>query len=103
MDWQDKIDKGLNQGIDVTKKLIDKARERARKLGDQSLLAFEIKELEKEGNHLTTKLGETVYELFSEGGRTSVSARTAEIKPLLKRLGEVKELLAQKRSLLDTK
>ncbi len=102
MDWQEKFDKGLNQSIDVSKKLIDKARDKAKKLGDQSLLAFEIKELEKENNKLVKELGENVYTLFADGGRTSISTRTSEIKPLIKRLEEVRESLRQKRSLLDT-
>ena len=102
MDWQKKIDKGLNQSIDVSKKLFDKARDKAKKLGDQSLLAFEIKELEKENNQLIKELGESVYMLFGDSGRTSISARTAEIKPILKRLEEVRKALAEKRAQLDT-
>ena len=102
MDWQEKFDKGLNQSIDVSKKLIDKARDKAKKLGDQSLLAFEIKELEKENNKLIKELGENVYTLFADDGRTSISTRTAEIKPYINRLEEVRESLRQKKSLLDT-
>lgn len=102
MDWQKKIDKGLNQGIDVSKKLIDGAKKKAKKIGDQSLLAFEIKELEKEHTKLVAELGESVYSLFIIDGRSSVSARTPEIKPLLIRLEKVKELLVEKKSFIDT-
>ncbi len=102
MDWQKKFDKGLNQSIDVSKKLIDKARDKAKKLGDQSLLAFEIKELEKEENKLIKELGESVYTLFADGGRTSISTRTAEIKPIINRLKEVRGSLIQKKAQLDT-
>ncbi len=102
MDWQKKIDKGLNQGIDVSRKIIDTAKKKAKKIGDQSLLAFEIKELEKEHVKLVSELGESVYSLFIMDGRSSVSARTPEIKPLLIRLEKVKDQLVEKKSFLDT-
>ncbi len=103
MDWQKKIDKGINEGLDVSKKLIDKAKDKAKKLGDQSLLAFEIKELEREDAQLVKELGNIVYTLFIDGERSSVSTRTAEIKPLLKRMKDVRESLAEKRALLGTR
>ncbi len=101
MDWQKKIDKGLNQGIDVSKEILKKAKKKAKKIGDQSLLAFEIKELEKEHRKLVSDLGESIYSLFMENGRSSVSARTPEIKPMLLRLEKVKESLIEKKSYLD--
>ncbi len=102
MDWHKKIDEGINQGLDVSKKVLDKAKKKAKKLGDQSLLAFEIKELEKENTRLIKELGNAVYTLFVDSERSSITSRTAEIKPLLKKLQEVKDSLIEKKSFLDT-
>ena len=101
MDWQKKIDKGINQSIDVSKKILEGAKKKAKKIGDQSVLAFEIKELEKEHAKLLSDMGEAVYALFIDSGRSSVTARTPEIKPLLSRLQQVKEKLAEKKSYLE--
>jgi len=98
MDWHKKIDEGLSQGLNSSKKLIDKARGKAKKLGDKSLLAFEINELEKEHQQLIKKLGEIVSSLFLHDGRTSVSTRTVEIKPVLERLKEIEAALDSRRS-----
>ncbi len=98
MDWHKKIDEGLNQSLNASKKLIDKAREKAKKLGDKSLLAFEINEMEKEHEQLIKNLGEIVSSLFLDDGRTSVSTRTVEIKPVLERLKEIEAALDSRRS-----
>lgn len=103
MDWHKKIDEGLNQSLNASRKLIDKARGEAKKLGDKSLLAFEINELEKEHQQLVKKLGEIVRSLFLDDGRNSVSTRTAEIKPVLERLKEIEAALDSRRLHLDTK
>ncbi len=98
MNWQEKLDKGLNQGINVSKKIIDKAKVKAREISDQSLLAFEIKELEKEEEKLLKDLGAVVFRLLAEGERSSVSMRTGELKPIFERLKEIENLLSEKRS-----
>jgi hypothetical protein len=97
MDWKEKLEKGLHQGIDSSKRLFDTAKKQAQKLGEQGVLSLEIKQLESKNNDLIRKLGERVYELLSVEGQSTVSARSTGVKEIVSELKDVRELLEKKR------
>jgi len=102
MDWREKLEKSLAQGIDQSKSLLGKASDRARELGEQGVLSLEVRQLEGKIKENYRKLGEQVYQVLKEGQQSTVSARTSGVKDLLDELEAAKELLEEKRAALHT-
>ena len=100
MDWKKKVSKGLNQGIDQSKLLLEKAKKQALEIGDRTLLDTEIKAMNKKESDLYGSLGEEVYALLVNRGRSSVSMRTPEIKDMFSELEKLISELAAKKMLL---
>ena len=102
MDWKMKVRRGVNQVIDQSKQLLGKAKKQALGIGEQTLLAAEIKELRQIKERLYGTLGKEIYVLLLEKGRSSVSVRTPEIKDQFPELEKViselsaKEMLSKK-------
>ena len=101
MDWKKKFGRGLNQGIDQSKLLLEKAKKQALDLGERTLLDTEIKELSKKENELYLTLGKEIYALLVNRGRSSVSVRTPEIKELFPELDKLIADLAVKRMVVE--
>lgn len=102
MDWREKLEKGLSQGIDQSKSLLGKAGNRARELGEQGVLSLEVRQLETKLKENYHKLGERVYHVLKDEQQSTVSARTSGVKDLLEEIEAAKELLEEKRAALHT-
>ena len=100
MNWKKKVGRGLNQGIDQSKLLLDKARRQAKNIGEQTVLNAEIKELQQKEDILYRTLGLEIFTLLLSKGRSSVSVRTPEIKELFPELEKVISELAAKQMLV---
>ena len=101
MDWKKKVSRSLNQGIDQSKILLDKAKKQALDLGERTLLDTEIKELTRKEDELYKSLGTEIYGLLVNRGRSSVSVRTPEIKDIFPELEMLISDLAVKKMLLE--
>jgi hypothetical protein len=97
MDWKEKFEKGVNQGLDTSKKILYKAKDRAKELGDQGVLAFEIRQLEAKHTDLLTKLGSKVHELLIDEQRSTVTKKSGGVKEILEEIDQARELLEEKR------
>lgn len=94
MDIKKKLQETLNQSVSVSKKYLDIAKEKAKDFGDLSVKKLEFYQLEERFKKLKNELGETVYEMLSDGERQSVSLKTAEIKTIMEKLDEThKEIM----------
>ncbi len=101
MNWKRKVSKGLNQGLDQSKVLLEKAKKQALSIGEQTLLNTEIKELQKAEDSLYRKLGEEIYMLLNEKGRSTVSLRTPEIKEIFPELENIISELKSKETMVE--
>ena len=97
MDWKEKIEKGLSQGLDSSKKLFEGAKNQAKKMGEQGVLTLEVRQLESKRTDLLLKLGGRVYELLNEQGQSTVTNRSTGVKELLQEMEEVTRLLEEKK------
>lgn len=97
MDWKEKFEKGIHQGLDSSKKLFEGAKDQAKKMGEQGVLALELRQLESKRTDLLIKLGTKVYELLSEQGQSTVTSRSTGVKESLQELEEVSQLLEEKK------
>ncbi|HDQ15197.1 MAG TPA: hypothetical protein ENN41_10330 [Sediminispirochaeta sp.] len=98
MDWKQKFEQGLSQGLDTSKKVFGEAKKQAQRIGEQSVLAIDIKQLETKQSDTLMQLAEKVYGLLVEEGQTTISARTPGIKDLLEELQQTRALLSEKRA-----
>ncbi|WP_051086152.1 hypothetical protein [Sediminispirochaeta bajacaliforniensis] len=100
-DWKKRVEKGLKSGVDSSRRLFDRAKERARDIGDYSVLSLEIRQLQARHDDLVSSLGSSVFHLLVEEGRGSVSSRTTELRDILAELEDVSTRLAEKREALQ--
>jgi len=97
MDWKEKLEKGFSQSLDTSKKILDGAKEQAKKIGEQGVLSLEVKQLESKRTDLLLDLGGRVYDLLHDQGQSSVTSRSVGVKETMEELNEVILLLGEKR------
>ncbi len=102
MDWREKLEMGLSQGINQSKSFIGKAGDRARELGEHGVLSLEVRQLETKLKEDMNNLGSRVYEVLKEEQQATVSARTNGVKELIEEIESTKSLLEEKRAALRT-
>jgi len=100
MNFMERIQDTLNKGLDSSKEMFARAREKAVDLGDKGVLKFEILQLENQAEKLVGKLGTVVYKSLTEGEDRTVSENTPEVKELLDEIQDVKRRVAEKEVLL---
>ncbi|MBN1412773.1 MAG: hypothetical protein JW969_18135 [Spirochaetales bacterium] len=83
MSFWDRMQKVIGQGIDASKAALDKAKDKAKELGEKGILTYEIMQLEKLLESKITEFGTLSYDLLVEQKRGSISKDTKEIKNLI--------------------
>ena len=100
MDWKKQMENGLKSGISSSKKFFEKAKDKAKDIGDYSVLVLEVKQLQTKHDELVSQLGALCYHLLMIEGKGSISSRSPELKDLLVDLESTSALLASKREKL---
>ncbi len=98
MGFWDRMEKIINQGIESSKEVFGKAKEKAKDLSEKGVLKFEIMQLEKQAENRFAKLGVRVYEELIKKKSTSVSANT--LKALLQDILDLKKRIDEKEEIL---
>jgi len=96
MNFFDKLQDSLKDGLDTTHEIYLKAKNKAVELGEMGMTQWEIKQLEGRAEKMMTKLGSEVYRLFSEEDRKTISHGTEGVKEILAELDEINDILSQK-------
>ena len=100
MDFFEKMQGGLNDGLAVSRDLFRKAKDKAKDLSEMGVLKYEIKQLENMSEKLASRLGVTVYQVLCESGQGTVSKRTPGVKEIIDEIDEVRSKLEQKQNAL---
>lgn len=100
MEFWDRMKTTLDKGVSSSRDLFDKARERARELGDKGVTRFEIMQLESEAEKLTAKLGTRAYEVLVHEGQSTISKNTPGVKDLVSQIGDVERRIKEKEETL---
>ena len=90
----DRMEQLIGQGLNTSKEVLARAKDKAQELGEIGLLKYEIAQLEKQAEKLFSRLGMAVFEKLSGKGQASVS-RDA-VKELVRELEEVRKRIEQK-------
>lgn len=91
MSFWDRMEKVVNQGLESSREILGKAKEKARDLGEKGLLRYEITQIERHAEKKFSQLGATVYEKLvlknlATVGREAVKELLDDIQELKNRL-----------------
>lgn len=95
-----RIEKAVGQGLDVSREVLDKAREGAKDLSEKGVLKFDIMQLERQSVKVLSRLGQEVYDAFQVRAEKSVSRDTVGVKELVTELGDIERRIEEKESAL---
>ena len=101
MDFWERMKGAIDKGVDSSKDLFGKARERAKDVGERGVIRFEIMQLESQAEKLVAKLGSIAYERLTEEGATALTPDSAEVSQILEEIREVRSRIAEKEAALD--
>ncbi len=91
MGFSEKLKEIVEQGLDMSKDLIEKASAKAKELGELGVLKMEIIQLRGQARRLGAQLGVAVYESLMEKGEASLSKDSPVIKEILQKLDLVND------------
>ena len=87
MSFWDRMEEVVNQGLESSREVIGKAKEKARDLGEKGLLRYEITQIERQAEKKFSQLGASVYEKLVLKDQATVSKEA-----LSELLGDIQEL-----------
>lgn len=96
MDFLDRLQANMVKGLDASRDLFDRAREKAQDLSEMGVLRFEIRQLENQAEKLFGQLGSKTYELLHEREVKSITLKNGEIQPFITELERVKQVIEEK-------
>jgi chromosome segregation ATPase len=90
----------VNQGLESSREVLSKAKDKAKDLGEKGLLRYEITQIERQAEKKFSQLGAAVYEQMVlkkqvTVGRESVTELLEDIRELKERLEKLEEDLKQ--------
>ena len=91
MSFWDRMQEVVNQGLESSREVIGKAKEKARDLGEKGLLRYEITQIERQAEKKFSQLGVAVYEKLVMKDQATVSKEA--LSELLEDIRELKDRL----------
>ena len=91
--WE-RMEQLIGQGLQTSREVLDRAKEKAQELGEIGLLRYELSQLEKQAQKLFGSLGMEVFDRLSGRGQATVSREA--VKGLVAELEEVRKKIQQK-------
>ncbi|MBN2322785.1 MAG: hypothetical protein JXQ30_03560 [Spirochaetes bacterium] len=103
MAFWDKMKKAVKEGLETSKDVLEKAKDKTKELGEKGAMKFEIMQLEKQAEKRFCKIGTHVYEVLVKEGQQTISKGTPEIKKLLEEIEEIEKNIDKKEKELEKK
>ena len=91
-----RIEKAVEQGLDASRGVLDKARIGAKDLSEMGVLKFDVLQLERQSMKLLSQLGNEVYDAFTARGQSTVSKNTVGVKELVSELVDIESRIDEK-------
>ncbi|UCF97968.1 MAG: hypothetical protein JSV89_00175 [Spirochaetaceae bacterium] len=91
MGFWDRMEQVVNQGLESSREILGKAREKAKDLGEKGLLRYEITQIERQAEKKFSQLGAAVYEKLVLKDQATV--RKEAVKEFLDDIQELKDRL----------
>ncbi len=91
--WE-RMEQLIGQGLQTSREVLSRARDKAQELGEAGLLRYELSQLEKQAQQLFGRLGMAVFDRLSSRGQATVSREA--VKELVAELEEIRKKIRQK-------
>ena len=96
MSFWDRMQKVIDQGIETSKDVLGKAKEKAKDLGEKGILKYDILKLEKQEEKEIIVLGSKVFELLVEKKEDSISRDNEDIKNIIDQIIDIQTKIDEK-------
>jgi hypothetical protein len=94
MGFWDRMEDVLNQGVESSKEMLGKAKEKAKDLGEKGVLKYEIMQLDKQAEHKLVQLGSRVFEKLVEKQQNAVTKEG--VQGLLQDIQDLRQRIEEK-------
>jgi flagellar capping protein FliD len=98
MGFRERMEEIINQGVSSSRELLDKAKEKAKDLGERGIIKYELMQLEKQAEKQLARLGGQVYEKLVSKKQATVSREA--MKDLLTDISDLKQRIEEKEEIL---
>ena len=101
MDFWDRMKNAFEKGLESSRDVLGKAKDRAQDLGERGVLRLEILQLENQAEKLVGKLGARTYEVLVNEGVEQVDRDTTGISDLIREIDELHERIKEKEAAIE--
>lgn len=95
------VERAVNQGLKGSRDALDRARSKARELGERGALRLDLLQLERQRGRLLEELGSLIHDRLGAQGQATVSRGTPGVKDLMMQIDDVAGRCAAKRAALE--
>lgn len=101
MDFWDRMKNAMDKGLEGSRDLFGRAKDRAQDLGERGVLRLEIMQLENQAEKLIAKLGTRTYEALVSEQRMQVDKDTEGVSELIEQIDDVRAKIREKEAALE--
>lgn len=101
MDFWDRMKTTIDKGLEGSRDILGRARDKAQDLGERGVLRIEITQLENRAEKLIGKLGAVAYEALVEKGEDQLRASDAALMTVIDEINDVRARIREKEGLLE--
>jgi hypothetical protein len=91
----------MDKGLDGSRELLGKAKDRAQDLGERGVLRFEIMQLENQAEKLIGKLGARAYEALVTESQSQIDRETEGIAQFISEIDDLRTKIREKEAALE--
>jgi len=96
MAFWDNMKKAVKEGLESTKEVLEKAKDKTKELGEKGVTKFEVMQLEKQAEKRFCRIGTHVYDILVKKGQSTISKGTPDIKKLIDEIKEIEKEIDKK-------
>lgn len=101
MDFWDRVRTTIDKGLEGSRELVGKARDKAQDLGERGVLRIEIGQLENQAEKLVGKLGAVAYEALAVREEEKLLASSDDVREIIEQIKDVQERIREKEAQLE--
>lgn len=101
MEFWDRVKSTIDKGVEGSRDLLGRARDKAQDLGERGVLRVEIVQLENQAERLVGKLGVVAYEAFIVDQKVQLDSEDPRVKEVLDEINSVKSRITEKEGQLE--
>lgn len=101
MDFWDRMKNTMEKGLEGSRDLLGRAKDRAQDLGERGVLRLEIMQLENQAEKLIGKLGTRAYEALVTEQRAQIDKETEGVGELIAEIDDARQKIREKEAALE--